>query len=529
MVDQFMQRGINKNAALLKQGFDALQKGDLAVAERCCQKVLSDNPKIPQAHFLVGLIATESKNRKLAASAFHTVTQLDPKNTAAWAHLAKVFSELGFTVRADNALQKAEQYSTDRPLIQNVIGTVWTLLGEHEKAHHWFLKAHLTEPHSATFGVNRANAENFLGRTQDAQNTIDQVLNVHPSHAQAHWIKASLSKATNDKHAKQMMQLAAEQRQPHTASFLYYGAGKAWEDIENWPEAFEAFNRGAIAKRKTFNFDEAEEERIYTKLAEVCTQTWMKAEVSEEESNAPIFIVGQPRTGTTLIERIITSHTDVVSAGELQQFYLAMRRLTNVETPARHTTALMEAACAIEPTKLGKAYAASTRTHAEKGAHFVDKMPINYLYAPIIARAMPNAKFIHVSRGPMDSCFASFKQLFADAYPHSYDLEEMARHHVRYRRLMDRWQDIMAERMLTISYEETVQNLEANARKLITFLGLPWQDACLNFHQQKSAVSTASAAQVREPAHTRSVNRWMRYEKQLQPAVNIIKTAGLSL
>ncbi|WP_262693641.1 tetratricopeptide repeat-containing sulfotransferase family protein [Kordiimonas aquimaris] len=525
-----MQNDQRKNAELLQRGFAALQSGDLKTAESCCQKVLGNNAKIPQAHFLVGLIAIETKNRKLAASAFHTVTQLDPKNTAAWAHLAKVFSELGYTVRADDALKNAEKFSTDRPLIQNVIGSVWTLLGEHEKAHSWFLKAHMAEPKSSTYGVNRANAESFLGHTHDAMNTIEAVLEDHPSNPQAHWIRAGLSKATNSDHANTMSNIAAQQaKQPHAAAFLYYGAGKEYEDIEDWPRAFDAFNRGAAAKRKTINYDEAEEERIFGVLAKKCTQEWMQSNDSDIKSSAPIFIIGQPRTGTTLIERIITSHSDVASAGELQQFYLAIRRISNIATPARNTAALMESAVSIDPGKLGSAYVTGTRNHAQKAAHFVDKMPANYLYAPLIARALPQAKFIHVMRGPMDSCFASFKQLFADAYPHSYNLEEMARHHVRYRRIMDQWQDVLGEQMINISYEETVQNLEDTARRLISFLDLPWQDDCLNFHQQKSAVSTASAVQVREPAHTRSVGRWRHYESELQPMTKIIKAAGLPL
>lgn len=524
------QADMKTNSLLLKKGFQAFQTGDLKSAEQCCHQVLANNDKIPQAHFLVGLIGLESKNRKLAASAFNTVTQLDPKNTAAWAHLAKIFSELGYTLRADEALQKAESFPTDRPLIQNVIGSVWTMLGEHEKARTWYHRAHEAEPQSATYGVNLANAENFLGDLDGAQATIEQILQNHPDHPQAHWILSGLKKAVDGTHAQKMDSLAEKHKNhPHAVSFLSYGAGKAYEDIADWERAFAAFSRGAAAKRKTIDYDEKEEERVFNTLASTCTPDWMNSAKSKNDNAAPIFIIGQPRTGTTLIERIITSHSDVVSAGELQQFYLSIRRLANINTPARNTVALMTAATGIDPTPLGNAYTAGTQKHAEGAKHFVDKMPVNYLYAPLIARALPHAKFIHVTRGPMDSCFSSFKQLFADAYPHSYDLEEMARHHVRYHNLMAHWRGVLGEQMLEVSYEDTVHNLEDNARRLIAFLGLDWQDACLAFHTQKSAVSTASAVQVREPAHTRSVGRWQRYEEALQPVAKILTAAGLSL
>jgi hypothetical protein len=146
----------------------------------------------------------------------------------------------------------------------------------------------------------------------------------------------------------------------------------------------------------------------------------------------------------------------------------------------------------------------------------------------MILKALPNAKIVHLTRDPMDSCFASYKQLFADAYLHSYDLEEMARHHYRYRHLMDVWRERFGDRFLDISYEETVSDLEPNARRLIDFLDLPWEDECLRFHEQKKAVSTASAVQVREPVHTRSVGRWRRYEKQLEPMLAELRKSGIT-
>jgi hypothetical protein len=159
--------------------------------------------------------------------------------------------------------------------------------------------------------------------------------------------------------------------------------------------------------------------------------------------------------------------------------------------------------------------------------HFVDKLPQNYFYIPLILKALPNAKIVHLVRDPMDACFASFKQLFADAYLHSYDQGEMARHHARYRHLMSVWRERFPGRFFDISYEDTARDLEPNARELIDYLELPWEDACLDFHQQEGAVSTASAVQVREPAHTRSIGRWRRYESELQPMVDALRAVGI--
>ena len=162
-------------------------------------------------------------------------------------------------------------------------------------------------------------------------------------------------------------------------------------------------------------------------------------------------------------------------------------------------------------------------------AKFVDKLPSNYLNIPLILKALPNAKIVHLIRDPMDACFSSYKQLFSDAYLHSYDQEEMARHHIRYLKLMQVWRERFPGRFFDISYEETARNLEPNARALIDYLELPWQDECLNFHQQETAVTTASSVQVREPAHTRSIGRWKKYEQQLQPMVKTLLEHGVSI
>ncbi len=180
----------------------------------------------------------------------------------------------------------------------------------------------------------------------------------------------------------------------------------------------------------------------------------------------------------------------------------------------------------IDVEALGREYLRASAPLRKGAPRFVDKLPGNYLHIPLILAALPQAKIVHLTREPMDSCFASYKQLFADAYHHSYDQLEMARHYLRYGSLMARWRERFPGRFLDVSYEETVAEVEPNARCLISFLDLPWEDQCLSFHEQKSAVTTASAVQVREKPHTRSVGRWRRYERQLAPMRAVLEGAG---
>jgi hypothetical protein len=181
------------------------------------------------------------------------------------------------------------------------------------------------------------------------------------------------------------------------------------------------------------------------------------------------------------------------------------------------------AAADIDPAEIGQMYLRSTAKQRGKKPFFVDKLPVNYLNLPLILAALPNAKIVHLVRGPMDACFASFKQLFADAYLHSYDQEEMARHHARYRDLMALFMRVPGPHHRRSSTRTPHEILEPNARALIAALGLEWEDACLNFHESSAGVATASSVQVREPAHTRSIGRWRRYETELSPmAVSLI-------
>ena len=314
---------------------------------------------------------------------------------------------------------------------------------------------------------------------------------------------------------------------PRANAFYYYAIGKEQEDLQQWPQAFEAFASGAAARRATVEYDESAEIDMFNSLKAHYTPQWLAAGGEGNPDASPIFVLGQPRTGTTLVERIISAHSQVHSAGELQQFGLGLRRLADYRNPKRFTAELFEAATTLDPAKIGGLYLQTVQKMRGDTPRFVDKLPQNYLMIPLILKALPNAKIVHLVRDPMDACFASFKQLFADAYLHSYEQEEMARHHARYRQLMQVWRERFPGRFFDISYEATARDLEPNARTLIEFLDLPWEDACLSFHEQEGAVTTASAVQVREPAHTRSIGRWRRYEEQLQPMLDALRAAGI--
>jgi len=515
-------------AKFLKRGYDFLKVHKFQDAGACCGLVLKYMPQAKEVHFLVGLIGIETKDWATARQAFKNVVGLDEHHAAAWAQLSRTFMAMGQYSNAEVAVEKATDLQPNDPLVQDVIGTVYSLLGDQKTALRWFDMA-CENSTSAAFELSRAKSLTFLGKIPEAKTALQAVIAERPASAQAHWMLSRVEKAQNDEHIQQM-QLLAEKAESNSSvlPFLHYAMGKECEDLEDWAGAFENYQLGAKARRNEVAFDEDAETKMFETLKTTYNKEWFAGKGGGLEDMSPIFVIGQPRTGTTLIERIMTAHIDVQSAGELQQFGMAIKRLAGISSPKAITPEIIaKAATEIDPAQLAQLYMDTTASVRPDSPRFVDKLPVNYLYAPLIAAAFPNAKIIHVVRGAMDSCFSSYKQLFADAYYHSYDQEEMARHHLRYRDLMDHWRAVLGPRMLDVQYEDVVADLEPNARKIIAHLGLKWQDACLDFHNQTSAVTTASAVQVREKAHSKSVGRWKKFEDYLGPMKKVVEGEGL--
>ena len=518
----------------LRRGVAALDAGRPEVAAEHCRRVLQAAPELAEAHFLVGLAALALGDRRTAVSAFGSVTRLRPRHGAAWAQLARLLVSAGQANRADRALAEAVAHAGRDPVVEDLIGTVYSLLGDQAAARQWYGRAVAGAPQHIGYRVNLANALVFLGDSAAAARELERVLAAAPGNPQAHWLLAGVRKARDRSHVATLERLAAAPGLPPDAvAFLNYALGKELEDLQAWPEAFQAFSRGAAARRRVVRYDEAAEQASFDTLASTFTAAWLDDGRGTPAGrfageSAPIFVVGQPRTGTTLVERIISAHSEVHSAGELQQFGLSVRRLLDYRGGGRFDAGLLARAAELDGAALGEAYLKATARHHQH-PRFVDKLPANYLYLPLILKALPGARIVHLVRHPMDACFASFKQLFADAYPHSYDQQEMARHFARYHRLMALWRERFPGRFHEVAYEDIVGDTESHARALLHYLELPWEDACLDFHRQSGAVATASAVQVREPAHTRSVGRWRRYEEELAPMRETLERAGVAV
>ena len=234
-----------------------------------------------------------------------------------------------------------------------------------------------------------------------------------------------------------------------------------------------------------------------------------------------------PRTGSTLLDRMLDAHPVVSSAGELRHFGFAVRRITGLHEPRQFSAALLREAALADVDAIGHAYIESIAPLKGDAVHVIDKLPSNFLYLPLILAALPNARILHIRRDAADTCLAIFKQLFADAYLYSYDLGELARHYVRYHRLMDTWQERFPGRFFDVDYESLVSDPEDTLRPVLHYIGLSWNPTCLDYFKGAARSSTASAVQVQEAPHARSVGRWKRHEQELRPALEILTEAEI--
>ena len=312
---------------------------------------------------------------------------------------------------------------------------------------------------------------------------------------------------------------------------IRYSLGKEKEDIEDYDGAFASISSACALKRRHMQYDVNQDIEVMEKIISTHTPDALQNLKRGYESDEPVFVLGLPRSGTTLVERIIGSHSEVHSAGELSEFAAQLVHAVTGQNGRQRLskTEMVDASLRIDMKSLGHSYIEATRPRTGRTPKFIDKMPLNYLYCGLIRAALPNARIITLRRNALDSCFSMYKTMFTAPYPFAYDLTDLGKYYVVWHRLMDHWKKTLGDSLLEIQYEELVTRQEAVSHSIIEFCGLDWQEACLQFHKSTTPSSTASAVQVRRPIYQSSIGRWKKYEKYLRPLIHILENGGIDL
>lgn len=509
----------------------AAQAKDWATVSVCVRKILKQDKKSPEGYFLSGLVEKEARRTEQASEAFSRAINLDAGRYDAAIELATQYAVLLRHAEAVELLQRFESRLGNSPLYLDMAANTYSRLGLHAQAWPLYQKANELQPGIDLFQANLAACAVYMGKIEEAKAIYQALLRRHPNHQRNHYQLSRLEKARDSTHVEQMQEILNATKLPAEKNiFMYYAIGKELEDLEQWQEAFHYYKLAGDAVTSVANYDVDADIEIIDKIIGVCNADWLEAGVKASRADdlrrTPIFVVGLPRTGTTLTERIVSSHSQVESANETLYMQLVIRRVSGVDSRENMSPAIIEAAAEKDIGLIANGYLQAVDYRLSDRPMFIDKFPENFLYLGFIAKAFPEAYMIHLRRNPMDACFAMYKQSF---FKFAYTLENLCRYYVAYDRLRDHWRKVLKNRLIEVEYESLVNDQENQTRILLDKLGLEFEEACLNFEQNKTASGTASAVQVREKMHKRSVKKWKRFEQQLAPLKEQLESEGIDL
>ena len=517
---------------LHRQAVELLGKRQFGAAQQCCLRILKENPQHADAHFLLGMIATEFGRVSNALEFIGKAIELEPERAEYHAHRGRCLALLKYDSEALAAADTALALEPADALTCDTIGVVCSRAGDHEKAVEAFRRAVSREPDNPGFQFNLGSSLKFLGQFDAAEAAFESAISVSPRFHKAHTSLSQLRRQTPERnHIRRLEGLIHNCGDNVDAELqLRHALAKELEDLGDYDGAYRNLSIGNAKKHRQIDYSIERDRALFDCITGLFTGEDENTEGSDNRE--PIFVIGMPRSGTTLIERILTSHSTVYSAGELQNFGIALKRAANTDSREVLDIATLEKALQIDFASLGQTYIDSTRPVTGHTLHFVDKMPLNFLYTGFIHRALPNARIICLRRNPLDTCLSNFRQLFAlnfSYYNYAYDLLDTGRYYVLFDRLMKHWQRVLPGKILEVQYESVIENQEAESRRIIDYCGLDWEEACLAFEQNVAPVATASSVQVRQPLYAHAVNRWRHYEKYLDDLKQLLTAEGITL
>jgi tetratricopeptide (TPR) repeat protein len=512
------------------QVWSRLERGDARAAIDACERLNRDYPDFASGWHTASQLALRLGNSQMALDAIRQALRVEAGNTLWMLQYARCLSRLGRSKELAAVVKDLAKQRLETAYENAGLGLLLSELGRRREALVYYEKAASLEPSDPRHYYNLASLQRTLGEFEDAEQNYKRTISLDPSDYEAWKLRSELRKQTpENNHVAELEALLEKGIDDNKGvANICYALAKELEDLAEAGKSFAYLERGATARRRQMQYDLQRDLDTIATIRRVFSEERLSDLGPGIDNDEPIFVLGMPRTGTTLVERILGCHSEVQAAGELPDFAIEMMRLVRARAAGRGLARdqLVELSADIDFARLGRAYVDSARP-AMGARHFVDKLPLNYLYVGLIHTALPNAKIIHVQRDPMDTCYAVFKTLFVDAYPFSYDLEELARYYVAYHELMSHWHAVLPGVMHTVRYEDLVNNIETEARRLLDYCGLEWQPGVLDFHANPEASTTASTVQVRQRVYTSSVGRWHDYEEQLQPVVAILREAGI--
>jgi len=499
----------------------ALVADDRKKAEELFRAILQTDPSHVAA--LVGLAAVSLAAERLADAERllrHALKQSEHLPLI-WRGLGPALLALGRVQAAEEAARRVLKIEPENPQSWTTVATVATRLLRQEEALEAYEKAAVLQPKEMRIRLSMGHVQKTLGRRSDSEASYKAALQMCPAQGEAYWSLADLKNyAFSDAEISAMQGLLASDECPRKETAqLHFALGKAFEQRRDYPQAFSHYAQGNALRRLDAPFDIEGFERRSARIREFFNAPYFaKHAGSGHPSRAPIFIVGLPRSGSTLLEQILASHSRVEGTMELPNIITFVHQLDDMAPGRDGYPQILSSIPPTQLTLLGSRYLEDTAPlRAATREHFTDKLPNNFSHVGFIHTILPGAAVIDARRHPMDACFSNYKQHFASGQTFSYDLGELGRYYRCYLSLMDHWDAVLPGKVLHVQYEDVVREPETQIRRLLEHCGLDFEPACLDFHRTRRAVRTASAEQVRQPIYTSGVAHWRHFERELEP------------
>ena len=487
---------------------DHLRSNALPEARRLAEALVAEHPGFARGWVSAAMIAFRSKQAAQAAQFINQACKVDPSDPLVNAYAARIFAQTGNLRRARACGEAVLRNPPGEAELLDFTGNALSMCGDQVGARRCFEAAVALAPRVPSFLFNLAATERFAGDFDAAREHMEMVVTLEPSNWDAHYGLSYLRRQTHEtSHVSRLESLLGRPEMDWRGEVrIRYALGKEYDDLGESERAFQYYSGAAKIQRTHTKYTPEEEIATIDEIIQTHTATAFSSRPAGTSDASPVFILGLPRTGSTLVERILDAHPDIASKGELNEWVVALMSVAE-QTEGRGSDSLVERTLEVDFDRLGKAYLARVAEHAPDTARFIDKMPLNSLYVGLILQALPHARIIYLERDPLDAAMAIYTTLFSRAYPWSYDLEEVSGYMVAHARLMNHWRKEFPGRILSVAYEDFVFDQAASTRRLLEYCRLSWHDACLQFHQSRSASTTASAVDVRRPIYSSSVGR----------------------
>lgn len=505
-----------------------LAENQRVAARIALESLVQHEPGDLEAHLQLGAMAYVEDRLRDATRHALDAFQVLPDDPAWICRIVPPLMQVGEVVAARDCLLMPSIARCESGALLARLASSWQMIGDHAATLAMLDRALSLGHDGPEFRFIRAVQLMFNGRLDEAEAQLKAFLAMGKILGRACVTMSRLRKQTaQDNHlAVIRQQLAQVTPGSEDQGALEYAQYKELEDLGEYDQAFAALKRGAAIMFARGDYDGEREVAVRERLIELCTTEFCARPGPQHSGAQPIFIIGMPRSGTTLLDRILGNHSQIVCVGELGDFARALRWCADHVTVQPLDETILERAPSLDFAQVGARYLAQSQWRAGDKPFYVDKMPINWIQAAFIRRALPQARIVHMRRDSMDVCFSNYRAYFGAGYGYSYDLGALAAYYHGYRRVIDHWHRVMPGQILDVSYEGLVEDSETVARQVLQFCGLPYEPNCIDLKRNASAVATLSAAQVREPIHAKSLGQWRRYEAQLQPLVDGLRAEG---